>query len=130
MSGFSRFTDRATRIEPFRVVEVLTLARQLESAGRDIIHMEVGEPDFPMAAAIDSAAKAALDDGHTLYSPATGIPELREAISRWYSDVFRIDIPVHRIMITPGASGALLLISALLIPVSYTHLTLPTTMLV
>lgn len=110
-----RFADRASRIEPFRVVEVLTRARQLEAEGRDIVHMEVGEPDFTLAAPISAAATAALDDGRTLYSPATGIPELREAISRWYGEACNVDVPAHRIMITPGASGALLLISALLI---------------
>jgi len=115
MTGFTRFTDRVSRVEPFRVVEVLTRARQLEAGGQDIIHMEVGEPAFGLAEPISAAAKSALDEGHTLYSPATGIPELRDAISRWYRETLHVDVPAHRIMVTPGASGALLLISALLI---------------
>jgi len=109
------YADRVSHIEPFRVVEVLTRAKALEAAGADIVHMEVGEPDFPPLAEITQAAKSALDNGQTYYSPASGIFELRQAISRWYSDTLGLNVPERRIMITPGASGALLLLSALLI---------------
>ncbi|HNI65907.1 MAG TPA: aminotransferase, partial [Pseudomonadales bacterium] len=76
-----RFAARVAEIEPFRVMAVLEQARTLEQAGRDIIHMEVGEPDFPTAAPIVEAGRAALAAGRTQYSPALGLPELRAAIS-------------------------------------------------
>lgn len=109
-----QFAKRLDDIEPFRVVEVLARARQLESQGRDIVHMEAGEPDFSTARPIVEAAKAALDRGQTFYSQAAGLPELREAISGWYAAQYGIDVDPGRIMVTPGASGALLLIAALL----------------
>jgi aspartate/methionine/tyrosine aminotransferase len=109
------YADRVNHIEPFRVVEVLTRAKALEASGADIILMEVGEPDFAPLDEIANAAKQALDAGQTYYSPASGIIELREAISKWYDEALGLNVPVQRIMITPGASGALLLISALLI---------------
>ena len=110
-----RFADRVAEIEPFRVVEVLERATQLASAGRDIVHMAAGEPDFATADPIIEAGRAALAAGATHYSQAAGIPPLREALSRHYADTYGLDIPPSRIMVTPGASGALLLIAALLI---------------
>ena len=111
----SRFARRLADIEPFRVVEVLARARALEAQGRDIVHMEAGEPDFSTARPIVEAAKGALDRGQTYYTAAAGIPELREALSRWYAEEYGVEVAPGRIMITPGASGALLLISALLL---------------
>lgn len=112
MNSFAR---RLADIEPFRVVEVLTRAKQLAAAGRDIVHMEAGEPDFSTVTAVVNAAKASLDRGETYYTPAAGIPELRQAISRFYRTEHGLDIAPERIMITPGASGALLLLAGLLI---------------
>ena len=109
--GFARRVDE---IEPFRVVEVLARATELSAAGRDIVHMAAGEPDFATAAPIIEAGRAALARGATYYSQAAGIPELREALSRYYADDYGLDIAPERIMVTPGASGALLLVSALL----------------
>jgi aspartate/methionine/tyrosine aminotransferase len=101
-------------IEPFRVVEVLTRAKELEAQGRSIMHLEAGEPDFDTAQPIVDAGIAALQAGLTHYTPACGIPELRAAISRFYKDDYGLDISPQRIMVTPGASGALLLAAALL----------------
>jgi aspartate/methionine/tyrosine aminotransferase len=112
MNSFAR---RLADIEPFRVVEVLTRAKQLAAAGHDIVHMEAGEPDFSTVAAVVNAAKASLDRGETYYTPAAGIPELRQAISRFYRTEHGLDIAPERILITPGASGALLLLAGLLI---------------
>ncbi len=109
------FADRLKDIEPFRVVEVLTRAKQLEQEGRDIVHMEAGEPDFDTASPIVEAAQAALARGDTHYTQAAGIPALREAISRHYKKDYGLDIGPERIMVTSGASGALLLIAGLLI---------------
>jgi len=110
--GFAR---RVAEIEPFRVVEVLARATELSAGGADIVHMAAGEPDFATAAPIVEAGRAALARGATHYSQAAGIPQLREAISRHYADSYGLDIPPSRILVTPGASGALLLIAALLI---------------
>ena len=108
------FSQRMAEIESFRVVEVLARATQLAAGGADIVHMAAGEPDFVTAAPIVEAGQAALARGATHYSQAAGIPQLREALSRHYADVYGLDIAPSRILITPGASGALLLIAALL----------------
>ncbi len=98
---------RLADIEPFHVVELLTRARQLESEGRDIIHMEVGEPDFPTPDPIAEAAIAAIRDHKTLYTQALGLPELRAAIAGFYRERYGVEVPASRIAITNGASGAL-----------------------
>jgi aspartate/methionine/tyrosine aminotransferase len=109
------FARRLSDIEPFRVVEVLTRANELEQQGRDIVHLGAGEPDFATADPIVQAGRQALAEGHTYYSEAGGIPQLREALSAWYQGEYGLAIDPGRIMITPGASGALLLLSALLL---------------
>jgi aspartate/methionine/tyrosine aminotransferase len=109
------FAERLSDIEPFRVVEVLTRARELELQGKDIVHLGAGEPDFATAEPIVEAGRRALAQGHTYYSQAGGIPQLREALSGWYQSEYGLDIDPRRIMITPGGSGALLLLSALLL---------------
>jgi aspartate/methionine/tyrosine aminotransferase len=109
------FSLRSAEIEPFRVVEVLARATALAAGGADIVHMAAGEPDFPTAAPIIEAGRAALARGATHYSQPAGIPALREALSQYYADTYGLDIAPTRILITPGASGALLLIAALLV---------------
>ncbi|MEH6567530.1 MAG: pyridoxal phosphate-dependent aminotransferase [Halioglobus sp.] len=109
------FADRVRDIQPFRVVEVLSRATELAAAGGDIVHLAAGEPDFATASPIVEAGRAALARGATGYSQAAGIPELREALSEFYHQEYGLDISPRRIMITPGASGALLLLSALLV---------------
>lgn len=99
--------DRLNDIAPFHVVELLTRARQLESEGRDIIHMEVGEPDFPTPAPITEAALNAIRQGHTRYTPALGLPELRTAIADFYRSRYGVTVDPRRIAVTNGASGAL-----------------------
>ena len=98
---------RLADIEPFHVVELLTRARQLEAEGRDIIHMEVGEPDFPTPEPIAKAAVAAIQSGKTLYTQALGLPELRTAIADFYRERYGVAVPASRIAITNGAPGAL-----------------------
>ena len=98
---------RLADIAPFHVVELLTRARQLEAEGRDIIHMEVGEPDFPTPEPIANAAVDAIRQGKTLYTQALGLPELRQAISGFYQSRYGIAVPAARIAVTGGASGAL-----------------------
>ncbi|PKO33383.1 MAG: aminotransferase [Betaproteobacteria bacterium HGW-Betaproteobacteria-7] len=98
---------RLAEIEPFHVVELFTRAHQLQAEGRDIIHMEVGEPDFPTPEPIAQAATAAIASGKTLYTQAFGMPELRAAISGFYRQRYGVDVPASRIAVTNGASGAL-----------------------
>jgi aspartate/methionine/tyrosine aminotransferase len=98
---------RLADIAPFHVVELLTRARQLEAEGRDIIHMEVGEPDFPTPPLIAAAAVDAIKRGKTLYTQALGLPELRAAIAGFYVDRYGVSVPASRIVVTNGASGAL-----------------------
>ena len=98
---------RLADIAPFHVVELLTRARQLEAEGRDIIHMEVGEPGFPTPPAIAAAAVNAINAQKTLYTQALGLPELREAISGFYRQRYGVTVPASRIAVTNGASGAL-----------------------
>ena len=112
---YLKFSKRTQDIEPFRVVEVLTRAKELARQGREIIHLSAGEPDFLTAAPILEAGIRALSEGHTGYSEVGGIPELREALSKFYAEDYGIDVAPERILITSGASGALLLICALLL---------------
>ena len=102
-------------IAPFHVMELLTRARQLEAEGRSIIHMEVGEPDFPTPPPIIEAAQAFIREGKVFYTPALGIPALREAISRFYAERYGINVSPERIAVTAGSSGALLLALAVLL---------------
>jgi aspartate/methionine/tyrosine aminotransferase len=101
--------QRMGEIEPFYVMELLGRARELEAEGRSIIHMEVGEPDFITPQPILDAAQQALAEGKTHYTPALGLPELRQAVSDFYRDRHGVAVSPRRIIITPGASGALLL---------------------
>lgn len=105
---------RALEIEPFRVMAILARARALQAEGRDIVHMEVGEPDFPTPEPIVEAGIAALRAGHTHYTPALGLPALRQDIAGYYRKRHGVHVPASRICVTPGASGALLLVMAAL----------------
>lgn len=105
---------RISDIEPFRVMAILARARALEAEGRDIIHMEVGEPDFATPEPMVEAGMAALRAGHTHYTPALGLPVLRQAIAAYYGDRYGVEVDPARVAVTPGASGALLLVMAAL----------------
>ncbi len=111
----TRIAARMKNIVPFYVMDLLARAKQLEAEGRSIIHMEVGEPDFPTPKQVVEAGKQALDDGHTGYTAATGIPEMRQAISAHYRRQYDLDIDPGRIVVTPGSSGALQLVMGVLV---------------
>jgi aspartate/methionine/tyrosine aminotransferase len=96
-------------IEPFEVMEIQTLAREVEALGRDVVHLEIGEPDFTTPRPIVEAAKRALDTKPLFYTSAVGIPELRAAISGFYRDRYGADVAPARIVVTAGSSAALLL---------------------
>jgi aspartate/methionine/tyrosine aminotransferase len=106
---------RVADIEPFHVMEVQTAARALEAAGRSVIHMEIGEPDFPTPPAVVDAAHAALAGGGIYYTSALGITALREAIARHYGDRYGVDVDPERVIVTAGSSAALLLVMALVV---------------
>lgn len=110
-----RWASRARDIQPFHVMAVLARARALEAQGLDVIHMEIGEPDFITPAPIIQAGQAALAAGHTGYTPALGLPALRGAIADMYAQRYGVELDPRRVIVTPGGSAALLLISALLV---------------
>ncbi len=87
--------------------DVLVKARQLEAEGRSVIHMEIGEPDFPTPANIVAAAKRALDEGWTHYGPTQGYPELREAIAEHVSRTRGIQVRPERVCVVPGGKPIL-----------------------
>jgi aspartate/methionine/tyrosine aminotransferase len=106
---------RMAQIAPFHVMELMARAQALEAEGRSIIHLEVGEPDFATAEPILEAAKRFLSGGHVHYTAALGLRELREAISGHYLNRYGLDISPERIVVTAGASGALLLALGVLV---------------
>lgn len=104
-----RWARRLADIQPFHVMALLGRAQAMAAAGRSIIHLEVGEPDFPTPAPIVAAGQAALARGDTFYTPSLGLPALREAIAGWYQTRFGVAVQPNQVVVTPGASGALLL---------------------
>lgn len=102
-------STRINDIQPFHVMALLARARELEAAGKDIIHMEIGEPDFPTPAPIVEAAITAMNKGDIHYTPAVGLYELRKTIADYYKSHYEVTLDPGRIIITPGASGALML---------------------
>jgi aspartate/methionine/tyrosine aminotransferase len=104
---------RADEIEPFEVMDVLSRAHALEAAGRRVVHMEIGEPDFTAPAPVVEAGVRALRDGLTAYTATLGLPALREAIAGHYQTRFSKKVSPERIAVTAGASGGLLTAAAL-----------------
>ena len=102
-----KFAARMGRLGTETAFEVLARARRLEAAGRDIVHLEIGQPDFPTPEHVVEAAVRALRDGHHGYTPAPGLPEIREAVAEHVSP--RLCAPVHpdEVVVTPGAKPIL-----------------------
>src|SRR5918996_4155705 len=96
---------RAAEIEPFEVMDVLARAQALERAGRRVVHMEIGEPDFTAPQPVVEAGIRAMRDGRTAYTATLGLNSLREAIAAHYENRFGVRVPAQRIAITSGASG-------------------------
>lgn len=113
--GPTRLARRVREIQPFHVMEILARAKELEARGRDIVHMEIGEPDFPTPEPVRRAGIAALEKGELFYTPALGLPELRQGIADFYHARYDIEVPSSRIVVTTGASGALMLACAALV---------------
>jgi aspartate/methionine/tyrosine aminotransferase len=93
---------RMSRLGTESAFEVLARARALERAGREIIHLEIGEPDFDTPLHIRDAAKRALDAGATHYGPAAGLPELREAIAKHVGATRGVPVSPEEVVVTPG----------------------------
>jgi aspartate/methionine/tyrosine aminotransferase len=94
---------RMSRLGTESAFEVLARARALERTGREIVHLEIGEPDFDTPAHIKEAAKQALDAGATHYGPSAGLPELREAIAKHVGETRGIPVSPEEVVVTPGA---------------------------
>ncbi|MCI0370604.1 MAG: aminotransferase class I/II-fold pyridoxal phosphate-dependent enzyme, partial [candidate division NC10 bacterium] len=108
-------SKRAEEIQPFLAMEVLERATALEREGAHVIHLEVGEPDFPTPACIQEAAARALRDGRTKYTHSLGLPALREAIAELFLHRYGVTVSPDQVLVTTGTSPALwLLFSALL----------------
>jgi len=104
-----RVASRMAHIAPFEVMEIQTLAREVEARGKDVVHLEIGEPDFRTPRPVVEAAKRALDNEPMFYTSALGLAPLREAIARFYAERYRVDVPASRVIVTAGSSAALLL---------------------
>ena len=106
-----KIAQRAQRIEPFYVMEVAKAATEraalVAQTDAPMIFLNIGEPDFTAPPRVQEAAVRAVRDGVTQYTPALGIPQLRERISAWYGTRFGVHVPARRIVITAGASAAL-----------------------
>jgi aspartate/methionine/tyrosine aminotransferase len=96
-------------------MQLMERAKTLENEGHRVVHFEVGEPDFETAAPIVAAGQRALSEGHTKYTQAMGIPELKARIARYYEEEAGVAVAPERIVVTSGASGGLLLLTALLL---------------
>ena len=103
-------SERASAIPPFLAMDILDQSRRLEAQGKEIVHLELGEPDFPTPENVIEAAERAIRDGYTSYTPTQGILELRRAISEHYREEYRVSIDPDRIIATMGSSPGMLLV--------------------
>jgi aspartate/methionine/tyrosine aminotransferase len=108
-------TPRSLRIAPFHVMELLERAHELEARGEDIVHMEIGEPDFHTPELVKQAAIKAISEGRTFYTHSLGLRELRERIARHYYESKRVLVSPDRIIVTNGTSGAFFLLASVLL---------------
>ena len=108
-------SKRAESITPFIVMEVLERAREMEAKGVDIIHLEVGEPDFDIPTAVKAATRAALDEGLTHYTHSLGDPGLRAAIAQHYLEAYGVSVKPDQVVVTSGTSPAMMLVFAALL---------------
>lgn len=108
-----QFAPRTEHIAPFYVMEVAkaaqALAAQVADGPEPVLFLNIGEPDFTAPPVVQAAAQAVIASGQTQYTDALGLPALRQALSDWYQQRFGVDVPAQRIVITAGASAALLL---------------------
>lgn len=98
---------RARSVGPSRTIAMNQRARELKAAGRDVIDLTVGEPDFPTPEPIREAAERAIEEGYTRYTPVAGYPELREAVARKFLRENRLSFPAANVMVSSGAKQCL-----------------------
>ncbi len=110
-----RFARRVGEINPFYVMELLEKAKAMEALGEHVVHMEVGEPDFPTPEDVKEQALRAIGDGRTFYTHSLGLPELRRAIADHYLEEAGVTVSPERVVVTNGSSGAFLLLCAALL---------------
>lgn len=103
MSG--KISHRAGGVDPFIVMDVMAAAAEKEAAGDTVIHLEVGQPSTPAPKGALAAAHAALDSDRIGYVAALGMPALRERIASHYREVYKVDVPAERVIVTTGSSG-------------------------
>ena len=111
------FAERVAGVTPFLVLEIFERAKQMERAGEHVIHLEVGEPDFDTPPCVCEAAKVALGQGHTHYTPSMGDADLREALAAHYKKRYSVEVDPEQVLVFSGTSPAMMLLfSALLNP--------------
>lgn len=114
--------QREQQVAAFQVMHILGAAHALTAQGHDVIHLEVGEPDFPTPERVVAAAQTALSEGRTFYTPSTGIPDLQTALAASYQRRYGVHIAPERFILTPGASGALQVVLSLTLDANQTLL--------
>jgi aspartate/methionine/tyrosine aminotransferase len=113
--GTNMISKRTAQMTSFIVMDVLERANEMERTGINIIHLEVGEPDFDTPSCVKEAACRALEEGHTHYTHSLGMYELREAICEYYLETYQVSIDPGQVIVTSGSSPAIFLVfSALL----------------
>ncbi|MCV6605757.1 MAG: aminotransferase class I/II-fold pyridoxal phosphate-dependent enzyme, partial [Porticoccaceae bacterium] len=110
-----QFARRCNGITSFKAMDILAAAMELQVQGRDIVRMEVGEPAFATPQPVLDAAQAAMAAGHTRYTAACGIPQLREAIAGLYQRRYGVSLDPRRVVVTTGSSAALGMVCELLL---------------
>jgi len=110
-----KLADKLEEIEPFHVMDLLAKAKQMQQDGKDIIHLEVGEPDFPTPEPIKQAGIKAINDSELFYTPSQGVMELRNEIANYYKKTFSVNVNPKNIVVTAGASAALLMVMGTLL---------------
>jgi aspartate/methionine/tyrosine aminotransferase len=113
MNITKQLATRTSQIEPFYVMALLQRAKQLQALGRDVIHMEIGEPDFATPQPIIDAGINFIKTGQVHYTAASGLPQLQEKIAQFYQARYGVSIDKRRIFVTPGSTGGFLLAFAL-----------------
>uniref|UniRef100_A0A7C3V4U0 Aminotransferase n=1 Tax=Desulfobacca acetoxidans TaxID=60893 RepID=A0A7C3V4U0_9BACT len=113
--GAGAVSRRAQEITPFLVMDILERAKELESRGRHIVHLEIGEPDFDTPQVVKDAAYRAMAAGETQYTHSQGLIELREALCRHYLEKYGVRLSPEQFIVTSGTSPAMILIFAALV---------------
>ena len=105
----------ARKVQPFLAMQVFERAQELERAGVDVVHLEIGEPDFAVPACVAAATVEAARSGATHYTHSLGVFELRSEIAAYYARRYAVEVEPERVVVTSGTSGAMVLLAALLI---------------